>query len=236
MDQVLQFLSQGGPFMAVIGAALFVAIAVIVERVHFYQVVCREDGDALADMAVRSVDRGNGGEALETLREGRAPVHALLGVALHGHIEGYAFAHVEEAVEEASVREVARLHRRVDYLAVIANVATLAGLLGTIFGLKESFTALSVAEPAAKAALLAAGISQAMNTTALGLIVAIPCMLSHAKLTARRNELLVDLDSATLRLLNRLRRHAGAYPVLVPEGHSSGDSIRAPRGVVETVR
>lgn len=246
MDPLLQFLTQGGPFMAVIGAAFFVALAIVIERVHFYQVVCRADGDALAVRAIESVERGHGRRAIESLGEGSAPIHALLGVALEGHLQGHTFAHIEEAVEETAVRQVARLHRRVDYLAVIANVATLAGLLGTIFGLKESFTSLSVADASAKAALLAAGISQAMNTTALGLVVAIPCMIAHAKLTARRNQLLVDLDSGTLRLLNRLRRHSAGHPVLLAESRSDcGDSSRqgrsresgqVERGVSETVR
>lgn len=203
MDQFLQFFSQGGPFMAVIGVVLFAAIAIIAERAYFYQVVCGADASELVESTSQSVVRGQARTALGRLREGRSPLHELLAVAVEGHMDGRISTQVEEGVEQAAVREVSRLHRRVDYLAVLANVATLAGLLGTIFGLKESFASLAVADPSAKAALLAAGISQAMNTTAFGLIVAIPCMIAHAKLTARRNQLLTDLDAGVMGLLGR---------------------------------
>ncbi|MEZ4649350.1 MAG: MotA/TolQ/ExbB proton channel family protein [Candidatus Eisenbacteria bacterium] len=218
MDHLLQFFAQGGPFMFVIGAVLFAAIAVIVERTYFYQVVCRVDANGLVDATTQAVERGQARKALGTLQEGRSPLHALAATAVAGHLDGFPSSRIEEDVEEVSVQEVARLHRRVDYLSMLANVATLAGLLGTIFGLKESFLSLSAADPSTKATLLAAGISQAMNTTAMGLIVAIPCMVAHAKLTARRNQLLTDLDASVLRLLGRLRAHPGHGPALIEGG------------------
>ena len=221
MDRLLQFFAQGGPFMFVIGAVLFAAIAVIVERIYFYQVVCRVDANDLVDTTLQSIDRGQARKALGTLQEGRSPLHALATTAVAGHLDGFTSSRIEEEVEEVSIQEVARLHRRVDYLSMLANVATLAGLLGTIFGLKESFLSLSAADPSTKATLLAAGISQAMNTTAMGLIVAIPCMVAHAKLVARRNQLLTDLDTSVLRLLGRLRTRTGQTPAIVEGGRAT---------------
>ena len=218
MESLLRFFAQGGPFMFVIGAVLFGAIAVIIERAYFYQVVCRVDGNALIDSTLQSIDRGQGRQVLGQLQEARSPLHALLGAAIAGHLDGLALSRIEGDVEEAAVREVARLHRRVDYLSMLANVATLAGLLGTIFGLKESFLSLSAADASAKATLLATGISQAMNTTAMGLLVAIPCMIAHARLVDRRNQLLTDLDAGVLRFLGRLRTRTGRGPAIVEGG------------------
>ena len=79
------------------------------------------------------------------------------------------------------------LGKRLGYLAMIANVATLVGLLGTILGLIQSFEAVASADPANKSEMLANGISLAMNTTALGLSVAIPVMIFYAFLHARQN-------------------------------------------------
>ena len=87
---------------------------------------------------------------------------------------------------------------------MIANVATLAGLLGTITGMIKSFAAVSSANPMEKATLLSSGISEAMNTTAFGLIVAIPTLLIYAVLTNRSQRLAEDLNQAALKAYNWL--------------------------------
>ena len=72
------------------------------------------------------------------------------------------------------------MQERTHYLATLANIATLLGLLGTIIGLIDAFTAVSTADPAQKAELLSASIAVAMNTTAFGLVAAIPLLLLHS--------------------------------------------------------
>jgi len=101
-----------------------------------------------------------------------------------------------------AIQEVPRFARRINYLAMFANIATLTGLLGTIFGLQRSFSSLAVAEASEKAAMLASGISQAMNTTAFGLMVAIPCLIAYAKLSNLQASRTEELDACSVRLLN----------------------------------
>ena len=91
---------------------------------------------------------------------------------------------------------------RKHYLATLANIATLLGLLGTIIGLIRAFTAVSNANPADKADLLSASISVAMNTTAFGLMVAIPLLLVHALLQTKTNQLVDSLEMASVKFLN----------------------------------
>jgi biopolymer transport protein ExbB/TolQ len=95
-----------------------------------------------------------------------------------------------------------RLEKRTHYLATLANIATLLGLLGTIIGLIRAFTAVSNANPADKADLLSASISVAMNTTAFGLMVAIPLLLTHALLQTKTNQLVDSLEMASVKFLN----------------------------------
>ena len=95
-----------------------------------------------------------------------------------------------------------RLEKRTHYLATLANIATLLGLLGTIIGLIRAFTAVSTANPADKADLLSASISVAMNTTAFGLMVAIPLLLSHALLQTKTSQLVDSLEMAAVKFLN----------------------------------
>lgn len=209
MNQTLQnFFVTGGPFMAVIAAVGVAALAVALERVHFYFVVCRGRPEELVAVTAAALNAGQTDAALQAFAGSRAPTTALLRGAVRRHLDGASAEQVETALEEDALREIPRLGKRIDYLAVFANVATLTGLLGTIFGLQESFTSLGIADAAEKATALASGISQAMNTTAFGLLVAIPCMLAHAKLTARRTQLAEELDASTLRLVNYLRIRA----------------------------
>jgi biopolymer transport protein ExbB len=202
------FFVAGGPFMAVIAAVAVAALAVALERIHFYFIVCRGRPEELVATTAAALNEGRSGAALEGFAGSRAPTATLLRGAVRRHLEGASPEQIETALEEDALREIPRLGKRVDDLGVLANVATLTGLLGTIFGLQESFTSLGIADAAEKAAVLAGGISQAMNTTAFGLLVAIPCLLAHSKLSARRNQLAEELDAATLRFLNYLRIRA----------------------------
>jgi biopolymer transport protein ExbB/TolQ len=95
-----------------------------------------------------------------------------------------------------------RLEKRTHYLATFANIATLLGLLGTIIGLIKAFTAVAAANPAEKADLLSASISVAMNTTAFGLMVAIPLLLIHTLLQTKTTELIDSLEMVSVKFLN----------------------------------
>lgn len=109
---------------------------------------------------------------------------------------------LELAVSEASDR----IRARTGFLSTIANVSTLLGLLGTILGLVQSFEAVGSANAQARSALLAAGISTAMNATLLGLGVAIPCMIAYSYLINRTNRLNAELNRAAVRVLDLLKQ------------------------------
>ncbi len=101
---------------------------------------------------------------------------------------------------------VPRLEKRTHYLATLANVVTLLGLLGTIIGLIKAFTAVAAVNPSEKSELLSASISIAMNNTAFGLMVAIPFLLMHAFLQARTSEIVDSLEAAKVKFLNLIEQ------------------------------
>ncbi len=111
---------------------------------------------------------------------------------------------VEIAMEESMMEIIPQLEKHTPYLALLSNVATLFGLLGTIMGLIQAFTAVSGANPAEKAALLAVSISVAMNCTAFGLISAIPLLLFHAKLTSMTGQIVDSLKMASVKALSSI--------------------------------
>jgi len=111
---------------------------------------------------------------------------------------------IEIAMEESMMEIIPQLEKRTPYVALLSNIATLLGLLGTIMGLIAAFTAVANANPAEKADLLSASISVAMNTTAFGLMSAIPLLLFHAKLTSTTGEIVDNLEMASIKALNTI--------------------------------
>jgi len=124
--------------------------------------------------------------------------------------------------------------KRLHYLSMLANVATLLGLLGTIHGLIISFQAVAQADPAQKQALLANGISVSMYTTALGLAVAIPAMVAYSFLVSRQNELLEQLTEKCSKLTELLTNsHVSGFTkeTVFPEQSASVNSRPTPPSV-----
>jgi len=111
---------------------------------------------------------------------------------------------VQAAMDEAALREIPRLSKRTSYLSLLANLSMLSGLLGTVSGLISSFGAVSgeSVDPSQKARILAAGISEAMNCTAFGLIVAILGLISFAVLNGKTQGLEDDINEASVQVLN----------------------------------
>lgn len=111
---------------------------------------------------------------------------------------------ISYAMEEGVMEVTPRLEKRTTYLSTLANLATLLGLLGTIIGLIDAFAAVANAAPAEKAALLSASISVAMNTTAFGLVAAIPLLIFYALLQTKTTEIVDSLEMAGVKFLNSL--------------------------------
>jgi biopolymer transport protein ExbB len=111
---------------------------------------------------------------------------------------------IQNAIDASSLEMIPKLERRLSYISLIANVATLLGLLGTISGLIKSFAAIALADPAQRQAILSNGIAEAMNATAFGLITAIFSMVCHSILSNKANKILEEIDEFGVKLLDLL--------------------------------
>jgi biopolymer transport protein ExbB len=111
---------------------------------------------------------------------------------------------VQAAMDEAALREIPKIAKRTGFLALLANLAMLSGLLGTVSGLIQSFGAVSgeSVDPSQKARILAEGISEAMNCTAFGLIVALMALIGFALLNGKTQGLEDDINEASVQVLN----------------------------------
>ena len=147
-------------------------------------------------------------EARELTAEDESTISQVLnmGLSLQGAVRRR--EDIEIAMEESMMEIVPRLEKRTPYVALASSIATLLGLLGTIMGLIQAFTAVANANPAEKADLLSASISVAMNTTAFGLMVAIPLLIVHAVLTSKTGDIVDSLEMATVKALNVFSKRA----------------------------
>lgn len=206
MSKIALAFGHGGFWMYPILAVQLVSIAIVIERTYalFFKRKLNQ-GSVVAGFE-ESIRRGEIGAVIEKARalEATQPVAraVLAGAKAAKHLGGK--DEIQGKMDEILLHENAVLDRRTAFLTMLGNVATLTGLLGTITGMIQSFAAVAFAGPAEKAALLAAGISEAMNCTAYGLIAAIPALVMYAILQNRANQLSEDLNTAALKAFNWL--------------------------------
>ncbi len=181
---------------------LIMGIAIMIERAIYVLVINRIDTTAFVNRVLEFIQRDNIRSAIEFCRVSSAILPRITRVGLEE--AGKSAAEIQNAFELAAITEIPKLEKRTQYLSTIANISTLLGLLGTIFGLITSFEAVATADASMKASLLSGGISQAMNTTAFGLIVAIPCMIAYSIIQEKTNELIDEINQNVARVYKRL--------------------------------
>jgi biopolymer transport protein ExbB/TolQ len=205
---IVRFFQEGGVFMYPIVLVLALGLAIAVERWVFLSMSAASNR-ALWNKVTPFLKAGNFKGAVELTSKSKAAIGTIMTYGLHRVRSARRREDVEKAMEESLMEVLPRLEKRTHYLATLANIATLLGLLGTIIGLIRAFTAVANANPAEKADLLSASISVAMNTTAFGLMVAIPLLLVHTLLQTKTTEIVDSLEMASVKFLNALTERRG---------------------------
>ena len=198
---LVKFFQDGGVFMYPITLVLAAGLAVAIER-FVYLSRSRSRNRKLWDQLLPLLKSGNYQQVLGITANSDTAIGKILSYGLNRLKGARRREDIEAAMEEGLMEVIPRLERRTHYLATLANVVTLMGLLGTIIGLIKAFTAVANVDPATKAELLSASISIAMNATAFGLIVAIPFLLIYACVQARTAEIITSLEVASVKFLN----------------------------------
>jgi biopolymer transport protein ExbB len=198
---VVKFFVSGGAFMYPIPVVFAVGLAIAIER-YVTLTLVRRKNESMWNRLQPALVKGDFEKAREMTSKDDSTVSRLLsmGLARQGAVRRR--EDIEIAMEESMMEIIPQLEKRTGYVALGANIATLLGLLGTIIGLIQAFTAVANANPAEKADLLSASISVAMNTTAFGLVVAIPLLITHSVLTAKTGEIVDSLEMASVKALN----------------------------------
>jgi biopolymer transport protein ExbB len=201
------FFSTGGIFMYPILVVFVIGVAIAIERYITLTLITNKN-QTVWESIQPMLTSGEFDKAREVTEKDPSTIAQVLsmGLARQGAVRRR--DDIEIAMEESMMEIVPQLEKRTPYVALGANVATLLGLLGTIMGLIQAFTAVANANPAEKADLLSASISVAMNTTAFGLMVAIPLLITHTVLTSKTGHIVDSLEMATVKVLNVLTTSA----------------------------
>jgi biopolymer transport protein ExbB len=212
---VVNFFVVGGFWMFPIFLAQVASLLIIAERVVRLYVQRTPSLRLQANLFESDIKKGNLDRVMlqaRSLEKDSSLRHVVeAGVLAAQNMGGR--EEVQAKMDEVLVRETSKIEARVEFLAMLGNVATLLGLLGTIVGMIRSFAAISQADQMTKAAMLASGVSEAMHATAYGLIVAIPALVAYSVLQGRIGKLTDDMTQASLRIFNLLGFHYDSVPV-----------------------
>jgi biopolymer transport protein ExbB len=204
---MVAFFQKGGLFMYPILLVFAVGMAIAVER-WFRLNRIRNGNQKVWNQLHPVLVKGEFDKARKMVNKNKSNMAQMLGMGLARQGAVRRRDDIEIAMEESMMEIIPQLEKRTPYVALLSNIATLLGLLGTIMGLIEAFTAVANANPAEKADLLSASISVAMNTTAFGLMSAIPLLLIHAKLTSTTGQIVDSLEMASVKTLNTISNFA----------------------------
>lgn len=205
MDAVIRYFQLGGiQVMSSILLCLIVSLLIVAERAYRYWLVYDlVNSSGFMAMVQKMVMNNSIENAIRLCKKARPKLlPSVLAEGLKRSNDSP--QEIENAVEYAVLSAVPKLNKLTGFLATTANVATLLGLLGTIFGLMHSFSAVAKATGAQKQTLLAEGISEALNATSFGLATALFCLFAYGVLSAKQTAILDDIHKNSARLVDLL--------------------------------
>jgi len=201
-DSIMAFFQTGGAFMYPILIVFALGLAISIER-YIKLTYERRINSKMWNRLQPVLAQADFNTAREMVtRDDKSTISKLMAMGLERQGAVRRRDDIEIAMEESMMEIIPQLEKRTPFIALFSNICTLLGLLGTIMGLIQAFTAVANANPAEKADLLSASISVAMNTTAFGLMAGIPLLIVHAFLTSRTGEIVNSLEMASVKTLN----------------------------------
>ena len=201
IDQVITFFQQGGVFLYPTAVIFVIGVGIAIERFIYLRRVTAGNRKLWAEL-VPLFEAGNFPRAMQVAEQTDSALAQIMRYGISRVATARRRDDIEKAMEESLIEVIPRLEKRTHYLATLANIGMLMGLLGTVIGLINAFASVASVNPAEKAAMLSASISVAMNNTASGLGVAITLLLAHMYLETKTTELVDSLEVASMKFLN----------------------------------
>lgn len=195
---MMDLIVKGGFVLWLIMALSLGGLAIIIERILYFRSI-KIDEDKLFQRIKAAVEKGHYDEAMAICDNSESPFSALIKVGLE--YRSYPESAQKEILKDAAAQEVPRLERNISALGTIAHIAPLLGLLGTVTGTMKAFGVLGRFGAVADPSILAKGISEALITTAGGIIVAVPAVISYNILVGKVNQILLKIENQVTALV-----------------------------------
>lgn len=207
-QQFALFLQEGGAFTYIIVIIFCIGIAIVLERARTLW-KADTNGNALMLAVKKHILNNQVEEAIRLCSSTNALLPKVLKSGLKRANQNK--EQIKDAVETTILEVLPQLEKRMGYIALLANVSTLFGLLGTISGLISSFSAVANADAATKARLLASGIAEAMHATLLGLVSSIFLMLIYSVLSSKSEKIVGEIEENSAKLIDILGSRKSHY-------------------------
>jgi len=210
VQEVFKFIAAGGIWVIPILVIGALGMGIVAERffvLNRHIKLNAKSWDSIQEL----LHKGEFEQAREITRNDKSTLGEIINVGLENEGVMRRREDIELAMEEIMMSVLHQFHKRIAYLGLFANLATLLGLLGTILGLIEAFATVATAAPSEKSALLSLAISEAMSCTAMGLTVAMPMLTFSLLLNNKSKTIVSGLEIAALKTVNMIARaHAAA--------------------------
>jgi len=198
---MVEAFKEGGWGMYPILILCLITIYLTVERA-LYLAKSKINVDQLMSMVKSQIVSGNLRGAISTCDAQPVGTTRIIAAGLRKAEQGGNEHEIQQSMDEEALRELPKIEKRTGYLAMLGNLATLAGLLGTITGLIKSFASVAGVDPSMKATMLSKGISEAMNCTAFGLGTGILGLAAYAVLNGKTQHILDGVNQSSVEALN----------------------------------
>lgn len=209
MEIVVKAFQGGGAFMYFILAFGLLTLSLIFERTQFFRFKVKDAPENFRSQILNCITKGDFAGAANIAKGlTRSSLGRIATIGCDLRARGAGDEEVQARMDEALAREISTIDRRTGFLAMFGNVSTLLGLLGTIVGMIHSFGAVASASPVDRATMLSKGISEAMNCTAFGLLVAIPALVAYAYFQNCTDRLVTEITEGTTEIYHDLIFHS----------------------------
>jgi len=208
---MFEMMQKGGAIMYPIILCSIIAFGIILERLYYFRKI-RIDAVSFMNNIESALKRNKIAESVKICEDTEGPIAAIVKAGLLKHDRPR--QEIREAIEDAGHQEIPRLEGRIKVLATIAHISPLLGLLGTVVGMAKAFQVIQMKTAAfnpVSSGDLAGGVWQALLTTALGLIVAIPAIVAYHYLAAKVQDFVLDMERSATELINMLSQRVEGY-------------------------
>jgi biopolymer transport protein ExbB len=202
MNTIHEWYASGGPIVLALLVIGVVGLAIAAERLYVIVLRSRTDGRSFIEKVISLVRAGRVDDAIKMCAQSKTALSDIGLLILRSRSRDEDDLH--NVADAAALTVMPRLTRRLQYLPMLANVALLVGLFGTVLGLSAAFHALGDAAVNDRANVLASGISAALGATGVGLLMAIPLAILHAYLASQAENIVAQIDEFSVRLINAL--------------------------------